>query len=149
MSIEIAISDTQAHMNVDQTVVMRLVRDVLTAENRPVASISIALVDNDTIHRLNRQHLGHDWPTDVITFPLSDPDEPALSGELVISTEMAVAAARELSVEPSRELALYLVHGLLHLCGYDDSSEADAAVMNRRQAELLAVVAGLSADRRE
>ena len=53
---------------------------MLLAENRAVASISIALVDNDTIHRLNRLHLGHDWPTDVITFPLSDPDEPALSG---------------------------------------------------------------------
>jgi len=76
-------------MKVDQAVLMGLVRDVLIAEDHPAASISIALVDNATIHRLNHLHLGHDWPTDVITFPLSDPDEPALSGELVVSTEMA------------------------------------------------------------
>ena len=73
MSIEIEISDTQAHMKVNHADVIQLTRDVLTAENRANASISIALVDNDTIHRLNRMHLGHDWPTDVITFPLSTP----------------------------------------------------------------------------
>jgi probable rRNA maturation factor len=137
MSIEIEVSDTQAHMKVNRTDVMQLVREVLLAENRASASISIALVDNGTIHRLNRLHLGHDWPTDVITFPLSGPDEPALSGELVVSTEMAVATAHEVGCEPARELALYLVHGLLHLCGYDDSSEADSAAMKRRQAQLL------------
>ena|ERR1017187_7252578 len=137
MSIEIEISDTQAHMKVDQAVLMSLVRDVLIAEDHPVASISIALVDNATIHRLNQLHLGHDWPTDVITFPLSDPDEPVLSGELVVSAEMAVAIARDMGGDPREELALYLVHGLLHLCGYDDSSEADADAMSRRQSELL------------
>jgi probable rRNA maturation factor len=141
MSIEIEISDTQAHMQVNHSDVMRLVREVLLAENRASASISIALVDNDTIHRLNRLHLSHDWPTDVITFPLPGPDEPALSGELVVSTEMAVALAQEAGDEPWRELALYLVHGLLHLCGYDDSSEADRAAMKHRQARLLESVA--------
>jgi probable rRNA maturation factor len=125
---------------------MHLVRDVLLAENRADASVSIALVDNETIHRLNRLHLGHDWPTDVITFPLSGPDDAGCSGELVISTEMAVATAREIGIEARRELALYLVHGLLHLCGYDDSNEADAAVMNRRQLELLDAAIGLAGD---
>jgi probable rRNA maturation factor len=137
MSIEIEVSDTQAHMQVNHADVIQLVRQVLLAENRASASISIALVDNDTIHRLNRLHLGHDWPTDVITFPLSGPGEPALSGELVVSTQMAVATALEVGSEPARELALYLVHGLLHLCGYDDSSEADSAAMEQRQTHLL------------
>jgi probable rRNA maturation factor len=137
MSIEIEVSDTQAHMQVNHADVIQLVRQVLLAENRASASISIALVDNDTIHRLNRLHLGHDWPTDVITFPLSGPGEPALSGELVVSTQMAVATAQEVGSEPARELALYLVHGLLHLCGYDDSSEADSAAMEQRQTHLL------------
>jgi probable rRNA maturation factor len=141
MSIEIEVSDTQAHMQVNHADVIQLVRQVLLAENRASASISIALVDNDTIHRLNRLHLGHDWPTDVITFPLSGPGEPALSGELVVSTQMAVATALEVGSEPARELALYLVHGLLHLCGYDDSSEADSAAMEQRQTHLLESVA--------
>ena len=61
----------------------------------------------------------------------------ALSGELVISTEMAVATARELGGDPRDELALYIVHGLLHLCGYDDSTEEQSAAMNYRQSEIL------------
>jgi probable rRNA maturation factor len=147
MSIEIEVSDTQAHMKVDRADVVRIVRHVLLAENRASASISIALVDNDTIHRLNVKHLGHDWPTDVITFPLSGALDPSLAGELIVSAEMAVTTASELRSEPCRELALYLVHGLLHLCGYDDSNEADAAAMNRRQSELLEAVAALPSER--
>jgi probable rRNA maturation factor len=137
MSIEIEISDTQNHMKVDQAAVMSLVREVLLAEKRPFASISIALVDNATIHRLNQRHLGHDWATDVITFPLSGTDEPDFSGELVVSTEMAVAMAHDRGCDPRDELALYLVHGLLHLCGYDDASDPLADAMTRRQSELL------------
>ena len=140
MSIEIEIADTQAHMKVDQAVLKSLVRDVLIALDHPAASISIALVDSATIHRLNERYLGHDWPTDVITFPLSDALDPALSGELVISTEMAVTVARETGGKPLDELALYVVHGLLHLCGHDDSTEELSAAMHRRQSELLEFV---------
>ena len=110
-------------------------REVLLAENHPAACISIAVVDNATIHRLNRDHLCHDWPTDVITFPLAGPGETACSGEVVVSAEMAVSIARELNGEPLSELGLYLIHGLLHLCGYDDKSEAGAAAMAARQAD--------------
>ena len=119
MAIEIQIADTQAHLRIDRASITALATRVLIAENRPSASISIALVDNDTIHHLNRLHLSHDWPTDVITFPLCDPNDVELSGELVISTEMAVQTARDLNRDPLDELALYIVHGLLHLCGYD------------------------------
>jgi probable rRNA maturation factor len=125
---------------------MRIVSHVLFAENRADASISIALVDNDTIHRLNAKHLGHDWPTDVITFPLSVASDLTLSGELVVSAQMALTSAREIGSDARRELALYLVHGLLHLCGYDDSNEAAAAAMNRRQFELLEAVTGPRSD---
>ena len=60
-----------------------------------------------------------------------------LAGELVVSAEMAAATAAEIGVDPRDELALYVVHGLLHLCGYDDLSEAGAAAMRRREDELL------------
>ena len=55
----------------------------------------MALVDNATIRRINRKHLAHDWPTDVISFTLSAAGEPELVGELVVSTEMAAATANE------------------------------------------------------
>ena len=87
---------------------------------------------------MNRRHLGHDWPTDVIAFGLSDPGEPILSGEVVLSAEMAAATARAAGTDPEAELALYLVHGLLHLCGYDDHSAEDVAAIRRREGEILA-----------
>jgi probable rRNA maturation factor len=137
-AIEVELSDTQGHLRVDPAELAALVRVVLAAEGRSRASISIALVDQSAIHAINRSHLGHDWPTDVISFPMSDADDPVLAGELVVSAEMAAATAAEIGVEPRDELALYLVHGLLHLCGYDDLSEGAAAEMRRRQGELLA-----------
>jgi probable rRNA maturation factor len=135
--IEVEISDTQGHMKVDRSAISALVRSVLSVEKRESATISIALVDNATIHVVNRMHLDHDWPTDVISFPLSDPDEPVLAGELVVSTEMALSCALERDVEPLDELALYVVHGLLHLCGFDDKSDAEVRMMRQREHEVL------------
>ena len=138
IEVEVEVSDTQSHLVADPASLEGLVRRVLAAEGVGRASISIALVDDSTIHALNRRHLAHDWPTDVITFVLSDPNDPILAGELVISAEMASGTAREAGVDPLAELALYVVHGLLHLCGFDDQSLEDADAMRRREGEVLA-----------
>jgi probable rRNA maturation factor len=142
VAILVEVSDTQGHVRVDHAALRRLAETVLAAEQRADAAISIALTDNATIRALNQKHLGHDWPTDVITFPLSEPDEAVLAGEVVVSAEMAVLAAAELGAEPGDELRLYLVHGLLHLCGYDDRVETQARLMRRRQKELLTLARG-------
>jgi probable rRNA maturation factor len=137
IEIEIEINDVQGHLPVDRAALCKLARTVLAREERHRANVSIVLVDDATSRRINRTYLGHDWPTDVISFPLSGPDEPELSGELVISAEMARATAQEMGTEPWNELALYVVHGLLHLCGYDDSTEEDASRMHRREEQIL------------
>jgi probable rRNA maturation factor len=137
-TIEVALSDTQGHLHVDERALRDLVRRVLAGEGIEHAEMSIALVDDAAIHALNRRHLGHDWPTDVISFPLSGPGETTLSGELVVSAEMAAATASRAGADPRDELALYVVHGLLHLCGYDDQSAQDRARIRRREGEILA-----------
>ncbi len=135
--IEVELSDTQGHVRIDAREVTDLVRTVLLAEGHRRASISIALIDEAAIHAINRSHLGHDWPTDVISFPLSEPGDPGLTGELIVSAELAAATAAETGGDPVDELALYIVHGLLHLCGYDDLSDPEADEMRRREGELL------------
>jgi probable rRNA maturation factor len=135
--IDIEISDTQAHLRVDRRALAAVVRETLAMQDVSSASISLALVDDATIHDLNRRHLDHDWPTDVITFPLSAPGDPTLAAELVVSTETALRAARASGGSPSAELSLYVVHGLLHLCGHDDHSSEGVAAMRRREAEVL------------
>lgn len=134
----VEISDTQGHIAVDRKALAHLVRRALAAEGVARYAVSIALVDNPRIEALNRAHLGHEWPTDVISFPLSGPDEPVLAGELIVSAEMAALTARDAGLDPWCELALYVVHGLLHLCGYDDRAERDADVMRRREGAILA-----------
>ena len=139
-ALNVEISDLQGHFRADPEALAELVRRVLESEGVRQASISVALVDDAAIHTLNRRHLAHDWPTDVITFHLSAPDESVLAGELIVSAEMAATTAREAGVDPAAELMLYVVHGLLHLCGYDDQDAEDAAAMRRREAEVLAAL---------
>jgi probable rRNA maturation factor len=131
--IVVEISNTQGFLDVNLESLIELVQGVLRDEEIDQAEISVALVDNTAIRRINLKHLAHDRPTDVITFGLSSPGEPRLAGELIVSTEMAAATAAEVNAEPGTELALYVVHGLLHLCGFDDRSEPEVLEMRARE----------------
>ncbi|MCB2203747.1 rRNA maturation RNase YbeY [bacterium] len=99
------------------------------------AQISCAVVSDSEIHEINRQYLGHDYPTDIITFPL---EERPLEAELVISSDTARRQAREYAVSLREECARLAIHGILHLTGYDDTSEAARKRMKRREDFLLA-----------
>jgi probable rRNA maturation factor len=134
---KISIACPQELVPVDRGRVREIVRAVLAGEGKADGEISLAFVDNSTIHRLNMQYLQHDEPTDVLSFPLSGPSSPRLSGELVIGVEVAKAVAEERGHDVRAELALYIIHGLLHLCGYDDKTEAGAKKMRERERHYL------------
>src|SRR5205823_12185799 len=112
-------------------------RTVLAGEGFAEATVNLAFVDNPTSHRLNRQFLHHDEPTDVITFPLNSSKAECLEGELVIGAEIARAQAAERGHAERAELALYVIHGILHLCGYDDHSPTDRRKMRARERHYL------------
>ena len=129
-------------------------------EDEQVASceLSVAIVDDAEIHRVNREHLDHDCPTDVISFLYAaERAEPkgggraaarrgsglAIEGELVVSDETARREAPKHGLSPATELELYIIHGLLHLCGYDDLAPAERRVMRKRERELMALISGL------
>jgi probable rRNA maturation factor len=116
------------------------VHEVITGEAVQDAKISLVVVDDETIHRLNRQFLNHDEPTDVITFPLSHPRASLLEGEIVIGAEVASAQAGERGHDVQAELALYAIHGALHLCGYDDHSRRDVVRMRERERHYLKIL---------
>ena len=94
------------------------------------ARISVAVVDDATIAVLNRQFLRHEGPTDVLSF-LLEQDEDGLEGEVVVSAETARRTAPRFGWSEGEELLLYVIHGTLHLAGYDDAKpreqRADAA----------------------
>ena len=113
-----------------------LVRFVFAVESVEKYRLSLAFVDNTAIHELNRRFLKHDYPTDVLTFPLGR-GKQGLEGEIVISGEYALAECQEYNHPPHWEASLYVIHGILHLVGYDDSDEASARKMEQRQESLL------------
>jgi probable rRNA maturation factor len=129
--IKVSIASPQHHVRVERGHYRLVVRGVLETEGIKSAEISLAFVDNATIKRLNRQFLDHDEPTDVLSFPLST--RGTLEGELIIGVEIARAEARSRGHDVQSELTLYIVHGLLHLCGYDDHTARDAREMRRRE----------------
>src|SRR3954449_12715444 len=105
-----SIASPQEVVEIDRGHFRDVVRAVLDGEGVKDAEISLALVDNATIHRLNKRYLDHDEPTDVLTFPLSDPSAKRLAGELVLGVEVAQAEAASAGHPVEAELALYVVH---------------------------------------
>ncbi len=100
--------------------------------NTELRELSVALVDDASIAAINQQFLNHAGPTDVISFDLGDG-----LGESIVSAERAVIVARQLRRPPHAELALYLVHGLLHLAGLDDHTPAQRRAMRAAERHVL------------
>lgn len=107
------------------------------------AEVGLTIVDNDTIQALNREHRDIDRATDVLSFPLYDPEEdgqdesPILLGDVVISLPRALEQAEEYGHSVERELSFLWVHGLLHLAGYDHMEETERQAMRAREEALL------------
>jgi len=137
---KIAIASPQEIVAIDRGRMREVARAVLDGEEIGDYEISLAFVDDATIHRLNKQFLGHDEPTDVLSFPLSDARARKLAGELVIGVEVAREQAERRGHDVHAELALYAVHGLLHLCGYDDESAEERWRMRERERHYLQVL---------
>ncbi len=138
-SISVSVANRQTALEVCEETLAAAVRQVLRGEGRGRAEISLAVVDNAEIHRLNRQFLQHDYPTDALSFVLAD-DDACLEGEIVVSAEMAMQQAPRYHWQAEHELLLYVVHAALHLSGYDDGEpEAQQQMRDRERHHLAAL----------
>ena len=157
-------ADEQRDVVVDVPRWVRLAQLVLEAERvperfGPSAEMSLLFVDEQTIAELNERFLGAQGPTDVLAFPMDDdvppggrqPDQggrgpgaptdpgdpPTLLGDVVVCPTIAHRQASERGLPADDELALLVVHGVLHLLDYDHAETEEATVMRRREQELL------------
>jgi probable rRNA maturation factor len=140
----------------DQEIIVHIARDFKDIEVRPPelrklvkaicnrfklskATVSIAIVDDAQIRKLNKQFLNSKSATDCLSFDLSDDEVPhsAKSLELIVNGEMAVREANLRGHSSEAELALYVTHGLLHHLGFDDSTEGQARKMHDMEDEIL------------
>ena len=136
--------------SVDKRSVRKLVRQVLMAEGvAPPYDASLVFTDSETVKRLNRDYRGVDEPTDVLAFYMLPQKGAASSfalppngvsrlGEVIISYPQALAQAKEEEHPLERELALLVIHGMLHLLGYDHEEPEEEYKMRERERELLA-----------
>jgi probable rRNA maturation factor len=187
-AFEIDISNGQSALAFDENRVRNAVLRALSIEQVASAVLSISIVDDAAIHVINRDHLQHDYPTDVISFQLDfisaenlqcddeienddedllDEDDAeidddsvdvtdgelltegraagaAIEGEIIASAEMAVSMAADGKWSAEAELILYIVHGLLHICGYDDLTPEEKCIMRARERAILSEL-GLTA----
>jgi len=133
------ITNLQRLYPINKTKIKKQIEHVLKSENKKDAELSIVFVDNTKIKELNKTFLGHNDVTDVLSFPY-DVSYPSgdISGEIIVSVEMAIKIAQEHGESVEGEIALYFVHGLLHLIGYNDKLKEEAERMHRREGEILA-----------
>jgi len=117
---------------VDEETLRALARDTLRGEGIERAELSVSFVDQDEIAGLHERFMDEPGPTDVLSFPLDDVDEDGvrLLGDVVVAP---TEAARNNPSDPASELRLLLVHGILHLLGYDHEDDGERTRMWERQ----------------
>ncbi len=140
--IAIEIADQRGEPAHDDPRMRQLAGAILHEAGFTAGSLSIALVDDPTIHELNGRYLGHDCPTDVLSFVL-ERDSERLEAEVIASYQTAARVAAEFGWTASDELLLYAVHGTLHAVGYDDTTDETRAAMRAAERRYLAL-AGLA-----
>ena len=99
------------------------------------AEISLAVIDDPSMHKLNRDHLQHDYPTDVLSFVFASED--VLEGEVIVSIDTAIRVAEEYQWPTESELLLYFIHGTLHLIGHDDHETDQRVAMREKETHYL------------
>ncbi|MGI9429330.1 MAG: rRNA maturation RNase YbeY [Bythopirellula sp.] len=134
--VQVSIANQQSTLTIDEVRLRDAVLAVFNGSAYHSGSVSIAVVDDATIHEINRQYLDHDYPTDVLSFVLED-RQPYLEGELVVSTDTAAKNAQEYCWPSASELLLYVIHGALHLVGYRDKGPDETAAMHSAEVRVL------------
>jgi len=123
-----------------------MARRILNVSGFPDAELSILILDDEGIRQINRDYLQRDWPTNVISFAMQEAEggnlHPHLLGDVVISAERAAADAVEAGIPFEHELVFLLLHGILHLLGYDHErgDEREAERMENREREIFALL---------
>lgn len=141
-----------------EEIVTKVIERALEQEECPYeASVAVLLTDNEGIHAMNKEFRDIDRPTDVLSFPNVDYEEPAdfsgveasaedyfdpetgelCLGDIVISVDKVYEQAQEYGHAPLREFAFLVAHSILHLLGYDHMEEEEAKVMEAKQEEIL------------
>jgi rRNA maturation RNase YbeY len=130
-------------LSIDRSAVEQAIHHVLEAEGASLTHLSIVLSDHDTVRHLNREYLDHDYNTDVLSFSLQDPDagdSNTVEGEIYIDLDTAAERHEEFDTTFEEETLRYVIHGLLHLVGYNDATEEGQSTMRSKENTYLEAI---------
>lgn len=152
MTVLIDNRQNRIHLSTEQ--IRRAAQAVLNALGSPEGELSVLLLDDAAIAELNKQYLNRRGPTNVIAFPMGEGDfaeiQPELLGDVVISLDTAAKEAKELETSLPERFRELLIHGILHLFGYDhETAEADARTMEAKSEELLRKIREIAIEMQE
>ncbi len=134
----VAVSNRQRRVRVSTPRLRATAEAALRALGRADLHVDVTVVDDGAIRRLNARYLRRRTTTDVLAFDLETPGPSRLMGEVIVCADTARRQARRVGVSVALELDLLVVHGLLHLAGWDDHEPREARLMHEREREILA-----------
>ena len=142
--MKVSVRNLQKRIPVNPKRIIKTVLKILSLEGiKKSGEITVCFVNDQKIKELNLRYLGKNNPTDVIAFDISGPKSlDEIFADIVISTDRAIDNARIYKTSPLYELYLYVIHGMLHLLGYDDKSKKDRLIMHKKEAELVKICPG-------
>jgi rRNA maturation RNase YbeY len=136
MSRRVVVTNAHPRYRIARQPVAKYVRKILKEEGKKNAFISVVLVDSGVMRTLHRAYLKRDATTDVISFPLESGRN--LEGEIYVNLDRARRQGKECGVSFSNELARLVIHGTLHLMGYDDTRTSPALRMKKKEEQYVA-----------
>lgn len=143
--MEITVANLNSSYRVNIRIVKRIVREVLKILNSSRAiSLSFIFLDDAAIRRINKRFKNSDRPTDVLSFSLEDEGfyTGVRLGEIYISIDRAAVQSRTFRADIAEELTRYVIHGMLHLFGYDDMTGLERSRMSEKEDEILEWLSG-------
>ncbi len=138
--VKITLRNLQKRICLTPSQVKKTILKVLSSEGiRKSGEIAVCLVDDRHIKGFNKRFLGKSYPTDVLAFDISGEKDKFFS-DIIISVDTAVSNSKYFNTNPEYELRLYLVHGVLHLSGYEDNTKSKKKFMEEKAARILAAL---------
>jgi probable rRNA maturation factor len=142
MTIEVLVNESPHVTSNEESQIELAIQRIASDYGWPSGQISVAIVDDEEIHQVNRQYLQHDYPTDVISFDLTEPDSEQLEGEIIVSWQTATRVAKENGWHAHQELLLYTIHGMLHIVGLDDRTPKQTQEMREQERHYMLAIFG-------
>lgn len=140
--MKIYLDHRQKKLPLNHPFIKKIVREILIKEGKNTKSeVNIIFTNNLKMAKLNKEYLGRSYPTDVLAFGMQEGfplrGNPYFLGDIVISAQTAITRARELKTNPQTEVILYVIHGLLHLLGYDDKTLRNKKIIRQKEKDYL------------